>query len=223
MIEDAKKFFKESLERLNIYLDSLLIDKIFMYFTDLLEKNKSVNLISRQSVFFDSIVVHLVDSLTPMQIELPQNIELLDFGSGGGLPGIPLILANPTWKAVLAESKAKKSVFLQEMADKYGNGKISVLTEFLDSKNRNIEVQRSFFDIVTARAVDKLHVIATSVTSLIKVGGLLIAYKGPNYAEELKKAEKIMDKCGLIFERKLEFSLPTVDAKRTLLFFRKES
>ncbi|MDR2351632.1 MAG: 16S rRNA (guanine(527)-N(7))-methyltransferase RsmG [Deltaproteobacteria bacterium] len=223
MIEDAKKFFKESLERLNIYLDSLLIDKIFMYFTDLLEKNKSVNLISRQSVFFDSIVVHLVDSLTPMQIELPQNIELLDFGSGGGLPGIPLILANPTWKAVLAESKAKKSVFLQEMADKYGNGKISVLTEFLDSKNRNIEAQRSFFDIVTARAVDKLHVIATSVTSLIKVGGLLIAYKGPNYAEELKKAEKFMDKCGLIFERKLEFSLPTVDAKRTLLFFRKES
>ncbi|MDR2351800.1 MAG: 16S rRNA (guanine(527)-N(7))-methyltransferase RsmG [Deltaproteobacteria bacterium] len=217
----AKIFFRNSLEKLNITLDSSIRDSIFDYFNDLLDRNKVINLISRQSTLFDSITVHLVDSLTPLQIDLPKKAKMLDLGSGGGLPGMPLLLALQSWKGILAESKEKKSAFLSEMADKYGNGRISVFTEFIDSKGKSLPEKASSLDVVTARAVDKLSSIISSVSHLIKKDGFLIAYKGPNYLEELKQAEKYLSKSNMLLDKKLEFTLPFVTAKRTLLFFRK--
>jgi 16S rRNA (guanine527-N7)-methyltransferase len=219
---NSKEYLQNSLSMLNITLDPAVVDRILCYFNDLLDKNKVVNLISRQSELVNSISVHLVDSLSPMQVELPKEVELLDLGSGGGLPGIPLEIANSLWKVTLVESKAKKSAFLKEMADKYGEGRVTVLTEFLQSNGRSLPDKQSFFDIVTVRAVGKLTSLISTVSHLIKSGGYLIAYKGPNYIEELKLAEKYLERHKLVLERKLDFVIPLIDASRTLLFFRKD-
>jgi 16S rRNA (guanine527-N7)-methyltransferase len=221
MDKDKFDFFKDTLNEIGICLDSDTIKTILSYFECLMEKNKSVNLISRQSNIYEAIVLHLVDSLSIIQLGLPRQNELLDLGSGGGLPGIPLAIANPKWVVTLVESKAKKCVFLKEIADNLDQKRIIILNQFLETNGRSLPEKHGFFDMVTVRAVDKLKSLIPTVAKLLKNGGSLIAYKGPNYESELEQAKMHISKCRLVLENKYEFILPFVNAKRTLLCFRK--
>jgi 16S rRNA (guanine527-N7)-methyltransferase len=218
---DAKDYFEKSLKALNIFLEPDSANSIFGYFGCLLEKNRQINLISRQTSPLRAVSAHLVDSLSLLQAELPKELDHLDFGSGGGLPGIPLQLANPGWRTSLAEASAKKSAFLQEMADRFSHGNITVINQFLEPKGTSLREKTGFFDLVTVRAVDKLPLLVSAVAHLVKGGGLLVAYKGPNYMDELRASKRDVKKNGLELEKKIEFALPFSDIRRTLLFFRK--
>jgi 16S rRNA (guanine527-N7)-methyltransferase len=223
MNNNPTDFFQNALQQLNIQLNSGSITQILLYFEKLLDKNTNINLISRQSAYFDSIIIHLVDSLTPLKTGFPQFLELLDLGSGGGLPGIPLALANPGWNVTLVESKAKKCAFLTEMSTLFDQKRIKILNQFLEPNGRSLQDKRGFFDLVTVRAVDKLPSLISTVSHLIKQDGSLIAYKGPNYEDELRLASKELLKNNLVLYLKLDCILPVVNAKRTLLFFRKQA
>ncbi|MDR2200154.1 MAG: 16S rRNA (guanine(527)-N(7))-methyltransferase RsmG [Deltaproteobacteria bacterium] len=221
MTIDDKTFFLNSLNQINIKLDYDILEKILLYYEYLLIKNKSVNLISRQNNFQDGIITHLVDSLSPLQVDFPNDLKLLDLGSGGGLPGIPLKIANPGWCVTLIESKAKKCVFLNEMAEKFGEGRIKVLNKFVDKNCVSLSDEIGLFDVITVRAVAKLSSLIITVSHLIKSSGYLVAYKGPNYLEEFIEVEKYLKKYRMKFDKKIEYILPINNAKRILLFFQK--
>ncbi len=97
---------------------------------------------------------------------LPEGItSLLDFGSGAGLPGIPIALCRPEITVTLAESQGKKAAFLREAVRVLGIG-----AKVHDGRAEEIEGE---FDCVTLRAVDRMDAAIAAAAELVRRGGWL--------------------------------------------------
>ena len=108
---------------------------------------------------------HIVESISVARA-LPQRImTLLDFGSGAGLPGIPIALWRPEIAVTLAESQGKKAAFLQEV--------VRVLGIQAEVHVGRAEALRAVFDCVTLRAVDRMPKAVAAAIRLVAPAGWL--------------------------------------------------
>ena len=126
---------------------------------------------------------HLLDSLAAVpffQGGGSDSIRVLDVGSGGGLPGIPLAIARPELKVTLIDSIAKKTAFLLQAKAELGLGNLTVVTG-------RVEDYRSAegFDVITSRAFADLREFVTLTRHLLKPGGCWLAMKGLYPNEEI--------------------------------------
>jgi 16S rRNA (guanine527-N7)-methyltransferase len=139
-------------------------------------------------------VQHVGDALTLLPFLPSGEIRIADVGSGGGVPGIPLAIARPNATVLLIESTKKKAAFLKETIESLALKNASV------SEWRAEEVGRSNnrenFDIVIARAVATMQWLAEWCLPLTKVGGKMLAMKGPKVADELPSAKKAIKLAG---------------------------
>lgn len=144
---------------------------------------------------------HLLDSLAVLpHLPMPAVASLADAGSGAGLPGIPLAMARPEWRVVLAESSEKKTAFLRQAT--------------LELGLRNVEVHQgrveqwhpaTGFAVVISRAFAELARFIAACRHLVVPGGVLAAMTG--------KVPAALDaKCSVIGLR-----VPQLDAQRHLL------
>jgi len=140
------------------------------YVEALLEWNAKVNLISRrdqENVWFS----HVLHSLALLfYFELPDNARVLDLGTGGGLPGIPVAIARPGIKFVLLDSIKKKTTAVQEIVERLGLTGVSVRTGRAEEIHRG-QGEIGTFDIVMARAVASLRDLARWSRPYLKVSG----------------------------------------------------
>ncbi|HYK38034.1 16S rRNA (guanine(527)-N(7))-methyltransferase RsmG [Alloacidobacterium sp.] len=110
---------------------------------------------------------------------LPAEIcSLLDFGSGGGFPGIPIALCRPEIQVTLGESQSKKAAFLREAIRILGIGNAEVYNGRVESLNRK-------FDAVTLRAVDKMQEACRAAIRDVAVGGYLILFLSEGAAQNV--------------------------------------
>jgi 16S rRNA (guanine527-N7)-methyltransferase len=157
------------------------------YLDLLLAANQQMNLtriVDRES----AEIGHIGDSLTLLGWLPKGPLRVADVGSGGGVPGIPLAIARPDITVVLIESTGKKSRFLQWAAGELGLANVYVLDRRVEEVGLARETRESF-DIVTCRAVGTLNWLAEWCIPLLKIGGKLLAMKGPKASEELPLAE----------------------------------
>jgi 16S rRNA (guanine527-N7)-methyltransferase len=134
------------------------------YLSLFLRWNARINLSSFHSEE-EIIDRHLIESIA-VERALPCSItSLLDYGSGGGLPGIPIALCRPKIAVTLAESQSKKAAFLQEAARVLG---ISAAVWA-----RRAETLRTAFDCVTLRAVDRMPKAVAAAALLVVPNGWL--------------------------------------------------
>jgi 16S rRNA (guanine527-N7)-methyltransferase len=175
--------------------------------------NKRINLVGPSSPP-DDVVLHLVDSLAPVQ-DLPvEPMDVLDLGSGAGLPGLVLKILRTEWNMTLAESREKKCVFLKHMARSLG-------LEGLRVHEKRVE-PGSFhqpFDLITVRAFGSLRDIIPVASPALKCGATLLAFKGPRYRSELSDATPFISKYRLRLIHCREYTLPLVEHHRALLYF----
>nr|GEU57103.1 ribosomal RNA small subunit methyltransferase g [Tanacetum cinerariifolium] len=108
-----------------------------------------------------------------------ENLNLVDVGSGAGLPGLILAIACPGWKVTLLESLNKRCV-VRGRAEDVG---------------QNIEF-REVFDVTVARAVAEMRVLAEYCLPLVRVGGLFVAAKGHAPEEEVTRAKRAISLMG---------------------------
>jgi 16S rRNA (guanine527-N7)-methyltransferase len=148
----------------------------------LLEANARLNL--TRVVEPDAVArLHLLDSLAALPL-LPASVErALDLGSGGGVPGIVLAIARPAVRWTLVDSVRKKADALRSFAEALGLTNVEVLDERAELLGRS--PSRESFDLVTARACAALPVLAEYALPLLRVGGMLLAWKGPISGDEL--------------------------------------
>lgn len=134
---------------------------------------------------------HVLDSLTGVPLLRVRGIyRFLDLGSGAGLPGIPLALALPAKRCLLVEARAKKAAFLERAVAELGcRDRIGVVAERAEELAVR-PAERSAWPAVTARAVAPLAELIELALPLLRVGGLLVAWKGPRLEEELPAAER---------------------------------
>lgn len=161
------------------------------YLERLLETNRSFNL----TAITDPVEAwdkHVLDSLSllPDLRELAAGSTVVDVGSGGGLPAVPLAIALPALRFTLLEATGKKARFLQETARELGLDNIDVTCDRAESFGQGPARER--FDACTSRAVSRLPVLLELTLPLIRVGGVSLSIKGEQAALEVEEAKNAL-------------------------------
>ena len=151
----------------------------------LLEANARLNLtrivdpaeVARLHLLDALSVLPLLDALAPRRA--------LDLGTGGGVPGMVLALARPDMSWTLVDSVRRKADAVRGFTDALGMHNVTVIAERAEALGRGV-THREQFDLVAARACAALPVLAEYALPLIRVGGALVAWKGPIQPDELR-------------------------------------
>lgn len=178
-------------EALGIAFDAGDLDKLGGYLALLLDANTRFNL-TAITVPTQAWTRHILDSLTLVPfINSAEAKKVIDIGSGGGLPGIPLAIIMPNVQFTLVESTGKKARFLQETAAQLQLSNVIVLNERAEvlGQDHREGGQREQYDVVIARAVGRLPVLLELTVPLVKIGGHVMAMKGEKAAEEIADAK----------------------------------
>jgi 16S rRNA (guanine527-N7)-methyltransferase len=127
------------------------------------------------------ITHHLLDSLAVLP-HLPSRagLRLIDIGSGGGLPGIPLAIVRPDWQLTLLDSNFKKATFLRQAAIELPLSNVDIVAARVEDY-----APAAAFDIAISRAFSDLAVFAGASGSLLAPHGRLVAMKGVYPHEEI--------------------------------------
>ena len=135
---------------------------------------------------------HVLDALTllPLLADVPAGARLVDIGSGGGIPGIPLAITRPDLRVTLIEATQKKASFLSAVSAAIGLSNVSVRAERAESLVHG--ELRAAFDVVTARAVARLVTLAPLTLPFARPGGLVLLIKGQRAGEELAEASSVL-------------------------------
>jgi 16S rRNA (guanine527-N7)-methyltransferase len=135
---------------------------------------------------------HLLNCAVVAEL-LPERGELVDIGSGAGLPGVVLAMLRPSLRVVLLEPLLRRSVFLEECVAELGLSNATVLRGRAEEKaTAHIRA-----DIATARAVAPLDRLVGWAAGLLRPGGQLLAIKGQSAVAELAAAEPVLARLGV--------------------------
>jgi len=138
----------------------------------------------------------LFDSLYPLKvISFAGESKVLDIGSGGGLPGVPLKICLPEIYMYLLDANKRKIIFLKDTADAIGLKGVYFLNSRAEELGQKSE-HREQYDYVLSKAVAEMAVLAELSLPFLKIGGKAIFYKGPRGQEEADRAKKAIELCG---------------------------
>ena len=164
-----------------IGLEPAQLDLLWGYHRLLRSANTELNM-TRIHNFENMVLKHYVDSLLVLKyVDLPS--PLMDMGSGPGLPGIPLKIAEPDVEMILAEPRGARAEFLEEVCAKLKLPKVEVFAGKVSSR-----FPRKVKGVIT-RAVASIPETLDRVRNCIEPGGKMIFMKGPDCSDEIAEAE----------------------------------
>lgn len=209
------KDFIEKCNSLGINLSESQLESFENLYNFLITENEKYNLttiIEKEQVYF----LHFLDSLVGINY-IPKNSNVLDVGSGGGFPALPLKIARDDINLTMVDSVTKKVNYLNSAISllKLDNA-IALHTRIEDLAKTE---KRGSYDVVTARAVARLNTLCEYCLPLVKINGLFIAYKSFSDEEVKEAANAIKILGGDLLETVSVDILP--DHRRTLIIIKK--
>lgn len=169
-----------------------------------LEENSKINLISKndekllyEKHFFDSLAIKLFFEDYNF---IPQTI--LDIGTGGGFPSVPIAMEYPDINVVAIDSIRKKIKAVQIITNKLGLKNITLINDRVEN------LTNSKFDLIVSRAVGKIDKMIEYSYPLLSDNGYIILYKSKLVNDELDNAKNIIRKYRLKIKPIIEYNLP---------------
>ncbi len=167
----------------------------------LLEENRVVNLTGVRNPE-DATTRLILDSLAiglHLRDRASDTVEtVLDFGSGGGVPGVPMATAWPGLRVVLVESRRRKTDAMARIMGDVGPQNAHVLHGRLDELRAQDSDLDHGFDLVTSKAVGTLGAVVEQTAELLRPGGALVVWKGHDLdSEERDEGRRAARSCGL--------------------------
>ncbi len=189
-----------------------------------LEENKKLNL-SAFRTEEHCFTGNVLDSLSFLKaLETIEGLKtpetLLDIGTGGGFPLLPLAVSLPKTHCSGIDATKKKIDAVQRIVDVLGLKNVGLFSERLEDKARDKNF-RERFDIVTARAVAPLSVLLEYAVPFLKVGGFCAFWKSSKVAEELADSLRAQKALFVSYVGTYEYELGSDFGKRLIVFFRK--
>lgn len=186
-----------------------------------LEKNKVINLISKNDakVLFEK---HIFDSLSIEKFFEKYNVKyagmsMLDIGTGGGFPSVPIAICYPEINVVGLDSIAKK---IRAIEDFKNDLKLDNLT-LINNRAENLKTK---YDIVVSRAVSRLGKVVEYAMPLLKDGGYFVCYKSKQVFDEIREAKEAIFKKKAELLEVIEYKLPLEENfERFLVVIKKKS
>lgn len=192
---EALNPLKKSFEAMNIENRQELIEKFRIYMEGVLEWNEKVNLtaITNPDEF---VIKHFIDSIICANYpEYINAVKIIDVGTGAGFPGIPLSIISPEKEFILMDSLNKRLKIIDELCQRADIKNVVTLHARAEELAKN-KAHREKYDLCVSRAVANMAVLAEYCLPFIKVGGFLMAYKGPEAENEVKEAEHALSLLG---------------------------
>jgi len=188
-------FSKEQLKAIIPEITHPQFTQLETFAESLREWNLRYNLVSRKDA--DHIWNnHILPSLIPLAlIKFPNGCWLLDIGSGGGFPAIPIKIVRADLQMLLVDSVRKKTLFIQKVIKDLQLKDIAVKRERIESLNDPTFVEK--FDTITARAVSDISTLVRWGRPFLKKGGSLLLWKGKSDVREL---ERVVQNSELYYE-----------------------
>lgn len=212
MKADAKTLFDRGAAELGLTLTPADMGKFAAFADELKKWNRKINLTAIKDDT-DIVVKHFLDSLTILKAVKGEG-SLLDIGSGGGFPAIPVKLASPSLEVVSVDAVEKKILFQRHAArvlDLQGFEAIHARAEELSGGYVNR------FNWVVSRAFSDIPSFAAVALSFLAEGGKVVAMKGKGGSEEAAAAMPVILKMGLHVTDLIEFTLPVSGDSRCLV------
>jgi len=189
-------FVHRDLHRLGVELNDATLEKLARYVDLLLETNRKFNLTAVRDRD-QAWERHIIDSLTlmPFLARLAAESQLIDVGTGGGLPGIALALARGDLRVTLLEATGKKAKFCDQCIAELGLDHVKTIHDRAEILGRDAN-HRQRYDAAVCRAVGTMSTLLEYTMPLIRVGGVVLAMKGPKVEGELDAAGDALDVLG---------------------------
>lgn len=185
------------------------------FYTLLCEGNQKMNLTAiteKDEVF----IKHFLDSILPVE-EVKHGASVIDVGAGAGFPGLPIKIVRPDIKLTMLDALNKRVEFLLNTCLK-----LNISANCIHARAEDfVKQKREKFDIAMARAVAPLNTLVEYLLPFVKIGGLVLAYKGSNAEAELANAQKAITCLGGQFVKMLNYNLPNNFGERNIIVIKK--
>lgn len=208
-MNDMQTMLQQGLQQMGIDLTADQQQQLLAFIALLKKWNSTYNLTALRH---DQAVVshHILDSLTLLPY-LKQARGLIDVGSGGGMPGIPVAIARPELPIALLDANSKKTSFLQQAIIELGLTNVQIITARVET------MVGEQFDIITSRAFAELSDFVRITKQLMAKNGQWVAMKGVYpYAE----IDRLPEDIAVSSVDKL--TVPHLDAERHMVVMRKK-
>ena len=228
-MENLRDFLKNECLELGLQLTDNQIEKFLIYLSELKKWNKKINLTAIRDD--KSIIIRLfLESFTfaygfpppfpPSQGgragEGVQNI--LDIGTGAGIPGIPLKIIYPEISFTLVDSSRKKVAFLKHICRQINLTDIECIAERIEDI---AEKYKGCYDVVLSKGVAEMDILLKASFQLLKPNGLFITQKGEDLEEKLKGADVEFKKGNWVIQKIIEINKPVFDRRFRLAVIQK--
>jgi 16S rRNA (guanine527-N7)-methyltransferase len=207
----------EGAARLGVAMNREQAGQLALHGRQLLEWNQKVNLTAITDP--EQIAVkHFLDAIAPLN-HIPAHGRILDIGTGGGFPGLPLKVMRPGIPMTLIDGVRKKISFVQEMIRQLGLQRI----EALHTRAEALAGQAAYaqgFQTIVCRALTDMDRIVKLAVPLLAPGGCILAYKGPQAKAPAGSADRpaSIDAGGRRFRATLmAYRLPRLGDPRTIV------
>jgi len=179
------------------------------YHEMLVEANARMNLTRVPEDPAEAVDRNYLDCIAPLAGGFPAVGAAVDVGSGAGFPGIPLAIMLPDTRFTLVDALGKRVDFLRGVIDRLGLNAVALHLRAEDAARQ--ERLREGFDLAVARAVAPMNVLCEYLLPLVRVGGHMLALKGPGLDDELTGAENALQLLGGEIERVQPLIIPGRD------------
>lgn len=216
---DLRDSLRAGAAALGVDLDARALDRLERYVDELERWNARSNLVGehdRRAL----VERHVVDSLAavPVVRAVGADLRIADVGSGAGLPGVPLAIVLEPREMVLVEPRRKRASFLRAVRRLLPDLPLRVVEGRVEDLAATSEDTASF-DAVTSRAALDDSDLCNAAAPLLRDGGLLIAYRGPNVADD--QGEPTVAVASFAAPRVEPYNLPGVGRKFALVLRRR--
>jgi 16S rRNA (guanine527-N7)-methyltransferase len=214
--KEWQDFIIDGAHKLGIEVDEGVSARFSIHASELINWNRKINLTAITDPR-EIAIKHFLDSLVPAEF-ISDKARLLDIGSGGGFPGLPLKIFKPTISALLIDGVRKKINFLKHVLRTLGLENIEARQMRPEMLLKDPDGVASF-DVIISRALSDLSAFVRSALPLLAQHGTIIAMKGEIDAKELDavRADAAEDQFSLKIEK---YGLPSMGSQRSLVIIK---
>ncbi|NCJ07374.1 16S rRNA (guanine(527)-N(7))-methyltransferase RsmG [Synechococcales cyanobacterium C] len=151
---------------------------------------------------------------------LPDPLCVIDIGTGGGFPGLPVAIVRPDWQVSLLDSTRKKMVFLESLVQRLGLPNVRLRCDRAETLGQSPQFRQTF-DLALIRAVGSARCCAEYSLPLLKVGGIAVLYRGEWHPEDTLALDSALRLLGGELLQVQAVTTPLTQSQRHLVYLRK--